>query len=102
MNINEADQTSSLISRINSDNLAWFSLFGFLQQRTFIFRNSYLPLHMIFKCMAKIDIVTLIRIIQRYFFLFLTGNMPCDLSLELSQETVLLVCHKKCSVDKYG
>ena len=37
MNINEEDQTYSLISRTNSDNLMWFSLFSFLQQRAFIF-----------------------------------------------------------------
>ena len=32
MNINEADQTYSFISRPNSDNLMRFSLFSFLQQ----------------------------------------------------------------------
>ena len=37
MNINKADQTYSLISRTNSDNLMRFSLFSFLQQRAFIF-----------------------------------------------------------------
>ena len=37
MNINEADQTYSVISSSNSDNLMWFSLFSFLQQRAFIF-----------------------------------------------------------------
>ena len=37
MNINEADQAYYLISRTNSDNLMRFSLFSFLQQRTFIF-----------------------------------------------------------------
>ena len=37
MDINEADQTYSLISRTNSDNLMRFSLFSFLQQRAFIF-----------------------------------------------------------------
>ena len=37
MNINEADQTYSLISRIKSDNLMRLLLFSFLQQRTFIF-----------------------------------------------------------------
>ena len=31
MNTNEADQTYSLISRTNSDNLMRFSLFSFLQ-----------------------------------------------------------------------
>ena len=36
MNINKADQTYSFISRTNSDNLMWFSLFSFLQQRAFI------------------------------------------------------------------
>ena len=48
MNINEADQTYSLISRTNSDNLMRFSLFSFLQQRAFIFITKKLPLHMIF------------------------------------------------------
>ena len=37
MSINEADQTYSLSSRTNKDNLMQFSLFSFLQQRTFNF-----------------------------------------------------------------
>ena len=37
MDINETDQTYSIISRTNSDNLMRSSLFSFLQQRTFIF-----------------------------------------------------------------
>ena len=37
MNINEADQTHFLISATNIDNLMWFLLFSFLQQRAFIF-----------------------------------------------------------------
>ena len=52
MNINEADQTYSRISRTNSDNLMRFSLFSFLEQRAFIFvLNEKLPLHMIFNCL---------------------------------------------------
>ena len=37
MNINEADQTCSLISRTDKDNLMRFLLFSFTQQRAFIF-----------------------------------------------------------------
>ena len=37
MNINEAEQTYSLISRTNTGNMMWFSLFCNLQQRAFIF-----------------------------------------------------------------
>ena len=37
MNINEVNQTYSLISGINTDNLMRFMLFSFLQQRAFIF-----------------------------------------------------------------
>ena len=48
LNINEADQTYSLISRTNSDNLMQFSLFSFLQQRAFIFILKKLPLHITF------------------------------------------------------
>ena len=44
MNINEADQTYSLISRINSDNF----VIQFLTANNFHFRNEKLPLHMIF------------------------------------------------------
>ena len=36
MNINEADQTYSLITRTNTDNLMRFSLLCFLQRRVFI------------------------------------------------------------------
>ena len=43
MIINEADQTYFLISRTNTDNLMWFLLFSFLQQRAFIFimKNTF-------------------------------------------------------------
>ena len=40
MNINEADQTFFLISRTNTDNLIWFLLFSFLQQRALIFTKK--------------------------------------------------------------
>ena len=49
MNINEADQTYSLTSRTNSDNLMPFLVIQFLTAKSFHFCNEKLPLHMIFK-----------------------------------------------------
>ena len=67
MNINEADQTYSLISRSYSDNFMRYSLF-FLTVKSFHFRNERLPLHMIFNVwfvMSYVNVIFIMRLMLK-------------------------------------